>query len=91
MQVPELARLDEPAVTALRQQLDGIKVRGKNVPKPIKTFTQAGLHSRVLEALRAKGFEAPLPIQVQLRFALYLLRAFIYRVALSVARFCSGF
>lgn len=42
-----------------------LQVRGKTVPKPIRTFTQAGLNTRILEALRSKGFERPLPIQAQ--------------------------
>ena len=42
-----------------------IKVRGKNVPKPIQTWVHAGLSSRVVDVLMANGCDAPLPIQAQ--------------------------
>lgn len=42
-----------------------LQVRGNDVPKPIKTWNQAGLNSRVLEVLRKNGFERPLAIQAQ--------------------------
>ncbi len=41
------------------------QVRGKDVPKPIKNWNQAGLSSRLLDVLRRGGFERPLPIQAQ--------------------------
>jgi hypothetical protein len=65
IEVPELARLSESEVAALRAELDGIKVRGRGPPKPLRAFTQAGLAGRVLEALRKRGYERPLPIQAQ--------------------------
>ena len=65
IEVPELAKMTDDQVQEFRKQLDGIKVRGKNVPKPIKNWTQAGLSSRIIEVLRKSGFENPLPIQAQ--------------------------
>eukprot|EP00887_Chlorella_sp_A99_P005469 scaffold1.g5469.t1 len=67
IEVPELARMTAAEVEEYRKQLDGIKagVRGKDVPKPIKNWHQAGLSSRVLEVLRKSGFDRPLPIQAQ--------------------------
>ncbi|KAJ9504527.1 hypothetical protein QJQ45_020224, partial [Haematococcus lacustris] len=64
-EVPELSRMTLEQVATLRKELDGIKVRGVDVPKPIKAWTQAGLHSKVLEVLRKSGCTQPLPIQAQ--------------------------
>lgn len=41
------------------------QVRGKNPPRPIRTWTQSGISSKVLEILRKQGFERPLSIQAQ--------------------------
>ena len=41
IEVPELARMSEEEVAAYRRQLDGVKVRGKHVPKPVKNWNQA--------------------------------------------------
>jgi len=65
IEVPELAKLTSPEVEELRLSLDGIKTRGKDVPKPIKNWNQAGLSSRVLDILKRAGFDAPLAIQSQ--------------------------
>ncbi|PSC68276.1 DEAD-box ATP-dependent RNA helicase 42 isoform A [Micractinium conductrix] len=65
IEVPELARMSEEEVAAYRRQLDGVKVRGKHVPKPVKNWNQCGLSTRILEVLRKGGFERPLSIQAQ--------------------------
>mmetsp|Transcript_2454 Transcript_2454/g.5611 ORF Transcript_2454/g.5611 Transcript_2454/m.5611 type:complete len:1394 (-) Transcript_2454:333-4514(-) len=65
IEVAEIARMSDEEVVALRKELDGIKVRGSNVPKPVKAWTQAGLSSKLLDILRKEGFEKPLPIQAQ--------------------------
>jgi len=62
---PELAGLGKEEVSALRRKMDGIKVRGQDVPKPLSTWNQAGLSQRIQEALRQAGFGAPMPIQAQ--------------------------
>jgi ATP-dependent RNA helicase DDX46/PRP5 len=41
------------------------QVRGKDVPKPVKTWNQCGLSSRLLEVLRKSGFAKPMAIQAQ--------------------------
>ena len=61
----EIARLSKDEVRDLRAELEGIKCRGKDVPKPIKTWAQAGLSNRVMELIRRSGFEKPMPIQCQ--------------------------
>lgn len=65
IEVPELAKMTPQQVEGLRQELDGIKTRGKDVPKPLRNWNQAGLSSRILEVLNKLGFEHPLPIQSQ--------------------------
>jgi len=65
IEVPELGKMTDDQVQEFRKKIDGIKVRGKHVPKPIKNWTQAGLSSRIIEVLRKSGFESPLPIQAQ--------------------------
>ena len=47
------------------EEKTNIKVRGKNVPKPIHTWVHAGLSSRVVDVLMGAGCDAPLPIQAQ--------------------------
>ena len=46
VEVPELARLIPDEVKLYRESLD-IQVRGKNIPKPIKSWAQAGLSAKV--------------------------------------------
>ena len=61
----EIASMTKAETRALRVELDGIKCRGKKVPKPIKSWAQAGLSNRVHELIRRSGFEKPMPIQAQ--------------------------
>ncbi|KAJ1974633.1 pre-mRNA processing RNA-helicase [Dimargaris xerosporica] len=61
----ELRQLTADEVAALRQELDGIKVRGVNCPKPIKRWTQFGLPARCTEIIKKLEFTAPTPIQAQ--------------------------
>ncbi|KIY91234.1 ATP-dependent RNA helicase DDX46/PRP5 [Monoraphidium neglectum] len=65
IEVPEIAKMSDEDVAKLRKELDGIKVRGRAPPRPIRTWHQAGLYSRVLDAMLKSGFETPLPIQAQ--------------------------
>jgi ATP-dependent RNA helicase DDX46/PRP5 len=62
----EIARMSEPEVAAMRKgALEGVKCRGKDVPRPVKSWTQAGLSQKVLDVLAKLGHETPLPIQAQ--------------------------
>ena len=65
IEVPEMSRLSDAEISGLRKDMDGIKVRGKNVPKPIRSWNQAGLSGKLLDVLKKNGFAAPLPIQAQ--------------------------
>lgn len=45
--------------------MDGcVQVRGKDVPRPVRSWNQCGLSSRVVDALRKGGMTEPMPIQV---------------------------
>ena len=62
----EVGRMSDAEVAALRKGvLDGVKCRGKDVPRPVRTWTQAGLSQKVLDVLRKLGHEKPMPIQAQ--------------------------
>lgn len=61
----ELANLSEPEVADLRLELDGIKVRGVDVPKPVVKWSQCGLGVLSLEVINKMGFEKPSAIQSQ--------------------------
>ncbi|KAG6540139.1 hypothetical protein Mapa_018524 [Marchantia paleacea] len=64
IEVKEISRMPAEEVIALRRELE-LKVRGKEVPQPIKTWNQTGLSARVLEVIKKAGFEKPMPIQAQ--------------------------
>jgi len=43
------------------------QVRGQDIPRPVKTWTQCGINVKVLDVLKKHGFERPLAIQAQVR------------------------
>ncbi|GFV64235.1 probable ATP-dependent RNA helicase DDX46 [Trichonephila clavipes] len=65
VEVPELAKMTSEEVEALRNELEGIKVKGKGCPKPIKNWAQCGVSKKVLEVLKKHGYDKPTPIQAQ--------------------------
>lgn len=42
-------------------------MRGKDVPRPVRSWNQCGLSGRILEILRKAGMTDPMPIQAQAR------------------------
>lgn len=52
-------------VASLRMELDNIKVRGVDVPKPVQTWAQCGLGVQVLDCIQSLGYPAPTSIQAQ--------------------------
>ena len=66
MEASDLSRMSEKEVAEYRSQLDDIKVRGKDVPRPVKNWFQCGLSGRILDVLKKDGFDKPMPIQVRL-------------------------
>jgi len=65
VEVAELAKMTPEEVEELREELEGIKVKGKNCPKPIKTWAQSGVSKKIFDALKKYGYEKPTPIQAQ--------------------------
>ncbi|PBP18641.1 dead box ATP-dependent rna helicase [Diplocarpon rosae] len=61
----ELADMTEAELADLRLELDGIKVVGKDVPKPVQKWSQCGLNVQSLEVIRKLGYERPTAIQMQ--------------------------
>ncbi|CAM6083109.1 unnamed protein product [Calypogeia fissa] len=64
IEVKEISRMTPEETSALRKELE-LKVRGKDIPQPIKTWNQTGLSSKVLDGIKKLGFEKPMAIQAQ--------------------------
>ncbi|XP_032885213.1 probable ATP-dependent RNA helicase DDX46 isoform X2 [Amblyraja radiata] len=65
VEVPELAKMTAEDVSAYRLELEGIAVRGKGCPKPIKSWAQCGISMKILGSLKRQAYEKPTPIQSQ--------------------------
>lgn len=65
IEVPELAKMTPAEVESYREELGGIKVKGKGCPKPIKTWAQCGVMRKVLNILKKYNYNEPMPIQCQ--------------------------
>ncbi|KAI9800096.1 MAG: pre-mRNA processing RNA-helicase [Sarcosagium campestre] len=61
----ELAEMTEEELADLRLELDGIKIRGVDAPKPVQNWSQCGLGSQSFEVIRKLGYEKPSSIQSQ--------------------------
>lgn len=61
----ELANMTEAELSDLRLELDGIKVAGKDVPKPVQKWSQCGLDVKSLDVINKLGYERPTSIQMQ--------------------------
>ncbi|KAF5192949.1 Dead-box atp-dependent rna helicase [Thalictrum thalictroides] len=64
IEVKEISRMTNEEVATYRKQLE-VKLHGKDVPKPIKTWTQTGLTSKILDMIKKLGYERPMSIQAQ--------------------------
>lgn len=65
VEVPELAKMTATDVDAYKVELEGIQVKGKGCPKPIKTWAHCGVSKKEMDVLKRLGFEKPTPIQCQ--------------------------
>lgn len=65
VEVPELAKMSATEVEEYRAELEGIKVKGKGCPKPIKTWAQCGVSKKEMDVLKKLQFLKPTPIQCQ--------------------------
>lgn len=61
----ELAELTEEELADLRLELDGIKIRGVDAPKPVQKWSQCGLGVQSLEVIQRLGYDKPTSIQSQ--------------------------
>ncbi|KAL8766326.1 MAG: hypothetical protein Q9209_006852 [Squamulea sp. 1 TL-2023] len=61
----ELKEMTEEEVADLRLELDGIKIRGVDAPKPVQKWSQCGLGAQSLEVVQRLGYEGPTSIQTQ--------------------------
>ncbi|XP_050348029.1 probable ATP-dependent RNA helicase DDX46 [Nymphalis io] len=64
-EVSELARMTSEEVEAYRTELEGIRVKGKGCPKPIRSWAHCGISKKEMDILKKLGFEKPTPIQAQ--------------------------
>lgn len=64
IEVKEITRMTPEEVSAYRKELE-LRIRGKDVSRPIKTWNQTGLGTKALETIKKMGFEKPMPIQAQ--------------------------
>ncbi|KAF8933031.1 pre-mRNA processing RNA-helicase [Haplosporangium bisporale] len=66
LEPPEMADMTPEEVHMLRLELDGIKIRGADCPKPIRKWTQAGLPAGCIQVIKDKlNYTAPTSIQCQ--------------------------
>ena len=61
----ELSEMTEEEVADLRLELDGIKIRGVDAPKPVQKWSQCGLGAQSLEVIQKLGYDKPTSIQTQ--------------------------
>jgi ATP-dependent RNA helicase DDX46/PRP5 len=61
----EISKMTDKDVNALKKEMGDIKVKGKDIPRPIFNWYQCGLSDRILAVLEHKGFKEPFPIQCQ--------------------------
>lgn len=65
VEVPEISKMEDHDVALYRAENGGIRVRGRNCPRPIKTWTQCGMNRAMLQVCKKQGYKAPTPIQAQ--------------------------
>ncbi|KAK8433753.1 Phosphomethylpyrimidine kinase-domain-containing protein [Phyllosticta citricarpa] len=61
---PDVAARSQAEVDAFRKEYQ-IAVQGRDVPKPVTTFDEAGFPGYVMNEVKAQGFEKPTAIQSQ--------------------------
>jgi ATP-dependent RNA helicase DDX46/PRP5 len=65
VEVPEIAKMTTEEVEIYRTELEGIQVKGKGCPKPIRTWAQCGVSKKEMDILKKLNFDKPTPIQCQ--------------------------
>ncbi|GJN12562.1 hypothetical protein PR202_ga30848 [Eleusine coracana subsp. coracana] len=64
IETADIMKMTPEEVAAYRKQLE-LKVHGKDIPKPIKTWVQSGQTTKLLDTIKKLGFEKPMSIQAQ--------------------------
>ncbi|KAF8299382.1 ATP-dependent DEAD/H RNA helicase [Trypanosoma cruzi] len=60
---PDVKDLDADELKRLIAELDGAKLRGRDPPRPMRTWNGSGLPDSVLDLLAREGFEQPFAVQ----------------------------
>jgi ATP-dependent RNA helicase DDX46/PRP5 len=61
----EAAVMDEEEAELIRLEMDGIRIRGTDAPKPVRRWGAFGIPLGCLEVIQQKEWTAPTPIQAQ--------------------------
>lgn len=64
-EAPELTAMSSEEADMLRLELDGIKIRGVDCPKPVLKWAQFGLPVPTMNVINNLGYEKPTSIQAQ--------------------------
>ncbi|KZV69850.1 P-loop containing nucleoside triphosphate hydrolase protein [Peniophora sp. CONT] len=62
---PEIAAMTDDEAELLRLELDSIKIRGVDCPRPVTKWSYFGLPASVLDVIKRLGYTAPTSIQAQ--------------------------
>jgi len=65
IEAPDLKQMTPEEVALYRRELGGVKIRGKNCPRPLKSWGQCGIPAALLQVVTRLKFEKPTPIQAQ--------------------------
>ncbi|KAF2745412.1 P-loop containing nucleoside triphosphate hydrolase protein [Sporormia fimetaria CBS 119925] len=61
----EISEMTPEEVADMRLEMDGIKVKPKDAPRPVRKWAQMGLSQQTLDVLHQIGFTKPTSIQAQ--------------------------
>ncbi|KAL1740946.1 P-loop containing nucleoside triphosphate hydrolase protein [Schizophyllum fasciatum] len=62
---PDIASMTDDEADLLRLELDGIKIRGIDCPRPVTKWSHFGLPASCLDVIKRLNYTAPTPIQAQ--------------------------
>ncbi|KZT65999.1 P-loop containing nucleoside triphosphate hydrolase protein [Daedalea quercina L-15889] len=62
---PDVAAMTDEEADLLRLELDGIKIRGVDCPRPVTKWSHFGLPASCLDVIKKLNYAAPTPIQAQ--------------------------
>ncbi|KAI0650617.1 P-loop containing nucleoside triphosphate hydrolase protein [Trametes meyenii] len=62
---PDVTEMTDEEADLLRLELDGIKIRGVDCPRPVTKWSHFGLPAVCLEVIKRLGYTGPTPIQAQ--------------------------